>query len=97
MIELNGNLEDMLKELRLALSQVKGVKSINENMSLVYVVAVADESQTESVEAVGSLLATQARRFGFEIEVLAFTEEEIKEASTKVEESIKDSVSKIIN
>lgn len=85
MIELNGNLEDIIKELREAISQIKGVESISEDLDFTYIVEVSSESDKQNVETVGGLLSAQARRFGFSIEVVPFTRAEIEEGRKKIE------------
>ena len=79
MLELDGNLENVIGELRDVVSRAKGVEGVAEEITLEYIVQVKNESDKENVEAVGGLLSAQARRFGFSVEVIPFTKEEIEE------------------
>lgn len=80
MIELNGTVEQMFKQLRETLSSIKGAKSINETLSLSYVVEVDDKSDFEAVEKVGGLLSSQAQKYGFILEVAPVTSEDVEKS-----------------
>lgn len=86
MIDLNGALEPMIKELRQVLSNVDGSKSVDEALHISYVVEVDSEDKKENVEKVAELLATQAEKFGFFIEVTPVTTEELEESKAKFAE-----------
>lgn len=80
MIELNGNFESILKELRTVLSSIKGVKSISETVDLSYVVEVSTLEEKENVEKVSGLLSSQAEKYGFYLSVTPATSEEIEKS-----------------
>lgn len=71
---------EIAKELFAVVSQIKGVKSVSETVSLTYVAVVEDESCKENVEKVGSVLSSQAKKYGFELDIISATEAEIESA-----------------
>lgn len=83
MMDLNGSLEPMMKELRLALSQIKGVKALNEDLTIEYLAVVETEDEKDNVEKVGAVLSAQAETFGFSLEITAATQAEVDEAEKK--------------
>lgn len=87
-MDLNGTLEPMIKELRGTISKILGVKSIEESLSLEYIVAVDKEEDRETVEKVAAVLSSQAQAFGFTLDLVAVTSEEIKEAESKYAEYV---------
>lgn len=72
------------EELREILSKITGVKSLKEELSLHYIVAVEKEEDKENVEKVASALEAQAQKYGFFIEITPATEEEIQKAREDV-------------
>ena len=88
MIELNGMMEQIIKELRLQISSIKGVKSLNETFSIEYVAEVVTDEEAESVLKVGAVLSAQAERYGFHIEVVPATTEELLKAKTLMAEYV---------
>ena len=88
MIELSGQFENILKELRQLLSGVDGVRSIKEDLTISYVAEVADESKVENVEKVAAVLAGQSEKYGFIIEVTPATTAEIEKAKQLYAEHI---------
>lgn len=79
MIDLK-QLPEMAEELRKILSATNGAKAINETLSLQYVVEVEDDAGKESIQKVGMVLSAQAEKFGFTLDVIPATTEELKEA-----------------
>jgi len=80
---MDKNISDVVNELTGIFSQIKGVKKVSENLTLTYVVVVSGDDCRENVEKVGSALASQAKKYGFEIDVVTATEEEIQQAKEK--------------
>ena len=85
MINLDGKLEKILGELREAVSSIKGVQGLDEELNITYILKVEKEEDKANVEAVGQVLSSQAGRFGFELELLPFTDGEIELAKAKME------------
>lgn len=81
-MDLNGALEPMMKELRQTLSSINGTKGIQENLTIEYIVEVDTESEKEGVQKVGDVLSSQAERFGFSLEVVPVTADELAEAES---------------
>ena len=69
---------EIAKELFAVVSQIKGVNSVSETVSLTYVAVVEDESCKENVDKVGAVLSTQAKKYGFELDIISATKEEIE-------------------
>jgi len=89
---MDSNTHEIVKELTSIFSQIGGVKKVSENLTLTYVVVVADEDSKQNVEKVGSLLSQQAKKYGFELEVVPATEEEIQQAKDKASEYVRNSI-----
>lgn len=86
--QLNEQFVEITKELTNTLSQIKGVEGVALTPSLTYLLRVKSEEDRESVEKVGGLLAEQASKYGFELEVVAVTPEEVQEAEQRMAEHI---------
>jgi len=75
-------------ELTKLLSQVKGVKKVSEELTLSYLCVIGDEKDRKGIEKVGATLTDQARKYGFVLDVIIFTEEEVKVAKDKMAEHL---------
>lgn len=80
---MDKNVSEIVNELTGIFSQIKGVKKVSENLTLTYVVVISDEESRTSVEKVGEVLSQQSKKYGFEIDVVTATEEEIQLAKQK--------------
>lgn len=92
MIELNGSLEPMIKELRNVFSSISGVKKLGETMTLTYVVEISSENDRESAEKVGAVLQSQAEKYGFLLDVIVATSEEINKSKELMAEHVSDKI-----
>ncbi len=76
------------EELTNLLSQVKGVKKVSEELTLSYLCVIGSEEDREGVEKVGVTLADQARKYGFVLDIIPVTEEEVKVAKDRMAEHL---------
>ena len=79
---------EIAAELTSLLSQVKGVKKVSEELTLSYLVQIDKEENREGIEKVGMVLAKQAKAYGFALEVIPVTEEEVRMAQDKMAEHL---------
>lgn len=79
---------EIAEELNSLLSQIKGVTKVSEELTLSYIVQISDEENRSDVEKVGLVLAEQAKGYGFTLEVIPVTEEEVQLAKQKLEEHL---------
>ena len=85
---MQSEVPEVAKELFNIISQIKGVKNVSESLNLSYVVVVEDEESKKGVEEVSNVLAEQAKKFGFELDVTTATEEEVQLARDKMAEFV---------
>lgn len=78
---IGENFQEVLKELRGILSQIKGVKNIGEDFSLNYLILVENEQSKKDAEKVAVLLETQAReKSNIDLSIYVLTEAEYADA-----------------
>lgn len=81
---ISDNFQEVLKELRTILSQVKGVQNIGEDFTLNYLVLVDSEENKADAVKVTSLLELQAKeKFSIGLDILVLTKEEFEKAQAK--------------
>lgn len=77
---IDDNFQDVIKELRGILSQIKGVKNIGEDFSLTYLIVTENEESKKDAEKVCGLLFDQAKeKYSLDMEYLVLTEDEVNE------------------
>ena len=81
---------EIAEEIRGLLSQIKGVQKVSEELNLTYLVQIEAEEDREGVEKVGAALSDQAKGYGFALDVIPITEEEVKLAKEKMAQHIAD-------
>lgn len=74
----------MANELKQLISQIDGVTKLSETLSLHYVAVVDSEEKKENVIKVGEELSSQAKQYGFTIEVIPVTQKELDELQNKL-------------
>lgn len=80
---MNKDIPSMADELRDLISQVKGVKGISESFTVHYVTLVDSQESKENVRKVAQALSSQAKKFGFDLDIVAATQEEIDESKRR--------------
>jgi uncharacterized protein (DUF1697 family) len=80
---ISDNFQEVLKELRTILSQIKGVKNIGEDFTLNYLLLIDSEQNKADASKVTALLETQAKeKFGIALEILVLTKDEFDKAQS---------------
>lgn len=77
---------EIVEELRKILGSIKGVKILQERLSLSYLALVESEEHKESVRKVSDALIKQASQYNFDLDVLALTEEDLQNLQNGKEE-----------
>lgn len=75
---------EIANELTGILTQIKGVKNVFEELNLSYFVVVESDEDRKNVEKVGKVLVKQAKKYGFNLDLIPVTEEEYKTAQEKL-------------
>lgn len=73
-----------VEELRKTLGGINGVKNVQEQLGLEYIVTVSSQEEKTNVEKVAELLKNQATKFNISLEVIPVTEFELKEIQEKL-------------
>lgn len=73
-------LPEFIQELRNILGSIRGVKGVNETLSLSYVCVVGKEEDKEAVDKIGNELTKQATQFAIDLQIESATEDEVKQA-----------------
>lgn len=81
---ISDNFQEVLKELRTILSQVKGVQNIGEDFTLNYLILVDNQENKENAKKVCDTLTMQAKsNFNIALDIYVLTKEEFEEAKKK--------------
>lgn len=81
---ISDNFQEVLKELRTILSQIKGVKNVGEDFSLNYLLLTGTEEEKKNAEKVTSLLEIQAKeKSNIDLTIYVLTEDEFQKAQNK--------------